>query len=363
LTRAARAGALAAIAVTLGCGGGVASSPAFDRLFAEGERAEHAGRHEDAAVTFERAAALGPRVKDRDEALYLAARSRERGGDYPRAQATLRSLEGVSPKGPRAARAAFDDAEIELEHGDAAKGRAMLEVAARANPTSGNARPALERLVREIEQGSGARAALGWITTESAAFRGTEQEEVCAYLVALELDHASDAAAAHDAYLSTARRWPYPRGAFTDAALERAADLDVARGRPAEAIEHLREMLRAREKSDTIGSYERPHYAEAQLEIGEIYRDKLGDPAAARREFRRLFDDFPTSRLRDDALWAEARVAQKQGDEPGACDAASKLVRDLPDSRYAACARLVCPTAPEATSKRPCADYIERDLR
>ena len=44
--------------------------------------------------------------------------------------------------------------------------------------------------------------------------------------------------------------------------------------------------------------------------MGEIYRDGLRDHASARREFRRLYTDFTTSILRDDALWAEARLAK-----------------------------------------------------
>ncbi|HVY49391.1 MAG TPA: tetratricopeptide repeat protein, partial [Minicystis sp.] len=174
---------------------------------------------------------------------------------------------------------------------------------------------------------------------------------------------ANDPAAAHDLLVETARAHPYPHGDLTDDAWVRAADIDVARGRYAEAASHLRELLASREKSDLMGSYERPRYSEAQMKLAEIYRDRLHDDAEARREFHRLYADFKTSRLRDDALWAEARLARKDGDEGAACDAAGRIVHEFPESRYAACAKLVCPTAPAAEkAHRPCADYIARDF-
>src|SRR5439155_27036471 len=122
--------------------------------------------------------------------------------------------------------------------------------------------------------------------------------------------------------------------------------IDEARGRYGEAITHLHDLVATREKSDTIGSYERPRYSEAQMKIGEIYRDTLHDDATARREFHRLYAEFTTSIRRDDALWAEARIAKKQRGDDGSCDAARRLVREFPGSRFAACAPLVCSSAP-----------------
>jgi hypothetical protein len=60
-------------------------------------------------------------------------------------------------------------------------------------------------------------------------------------------------------------------------------------------------------------------------------------------------------------VWAEAKLAQEDGDERTACRLAKKLVEELPESRYAPCARLLCPAA--KATKRDCADYIARDLR
>jgi hypothetical protein len=101
-------------------------------------------------------------------------------------------------------------------------------------------------------------------------------------------------------------------------------------------------LLAEREAATGLGSYERARYAEARFRIAEIQRDRLGDPSRARREFRRVFTDHPTSRLRDDALWQEALTAGRNADPADACEPLELLVGYLPDSRYAPCAPKLC---------------------
>jgi tetratricopeptide (TPR) repeat protein len=183
---------------------------------------------------------------------------------------------------------------------------------------------------------------------------------VVAYERALSLERAGRRKEAHDVFLASARRHPYPSGGLTDDAYWRAAAIDDEDGRFDEAIAHLREMLSAREPSGAFSSYERPRFSEGQRRIAEIYRDRLHDHAAARREFHRLYELFPTYRQRDAALWAEARLAVQDGDQPAACSLVKRITDELPDSRYVPCAPELCPTAPH--DKRACADYILREL-
>ncbi|MCK6589638.1 MAG: hypothetical protein L6Q76_18875, partial [Polyangiaceae bacterium] len=161
--------------------------------------------------------------------------------------------------------------------------------------------------------------------------------------------------------LAAAARFPYPFGAYTDDALWHAALIEEELGRHGEAIGHLRKLLAPREVSTQMGSYERPRFSEAQMKIATIYRDGLQDRAAARRELRKLYTGHLTSTLRDDAMWAEAVMLYEDKSQDEACAVVKRLVNELPDSRYARCAKAVCPTAPEG--KRACADYILRELR
>lgn len=98
------------------------------------------------------------------------------------------------------------------------------------------------------------------------------------------------------------------------------------------------------------------------MRIAELYRDKLHDHAAARREFHKLYVEHTTSVLRDDALWAEAQLAREDGDQGEACSLVAKLGREFPQSRFVACGPLVCEKATVPKGLRPCAGYIERQM-
>jgi Tetratricopeptide repeat len=117
-------------------------------------------------------------------------------------------------------------------------------------------------------------------------------------------------------------------------------------------------MLAEQESASIVGSYQRGRYAEAQFKIAEIYRDVLHEPARARAELRKVWQNHPTSRLVDDALFQEALLARSAGDEAGTCTPLSIIVQKLPDSRYVACAHLLCEAIAE--SPRACHDYIKR---
>ncbi len=188
----------------------------------------------------------------------------------------------------------------------------------------------------------------------------TDLAEQLLYERARRLDARGETEAALNAYVALADRFPYPYGAYWDDALLRGADCAQRLGKPDNAIALLERMLRARETSRLSGSYERPRFADAAFRVAELYRDAKHDPDGARRAFRGVFVDYPTSTLRDDALWQEALLARRVA-EPQACEPLELLVKQLPDSRYAPCAHQMCAEiAPIA--RRECAAYIEREL-
>jgi hypothetical protein len=122
-------------------------------------------------------------------------------------------------------------------------------------------------------------------------------------------------------------------------------------------------MLKERETTTLVGSYERPHYVPAALRVGLLYRDVLHDRTAARAAFHRLYADFAHSSMRDDALWLEAGVARDDGDSSGACSLLDKLVSAFPDSRYVPCAVAQCPgvARPEKSgAPKECHAYLLR---
>jgi len=321
-----------------------------------GDRAYSSGRYEEAASAYASAEKAAARPRDTAEAIYLEASSHQRRRAWEQARAVYERLIAEQPESHFARRAAFDLADLEIDSGNVEKGYERYRVLATTKANDGLARRALDRYLHHLESTGGNPAA--WLKSILAAIEKTELDETARYALAGYLAAASDWQGARDSYLSCAERHPYPKGALFDDALWHASELEEKLGRPEQAVLHLRKMLSVRETSTTVGSYERPRFSPAQFRIAVLYRDALGDHSAARREFHRLYAEHPTSILRDDALWQEAKLARENGNAEDACALTAVLARDFPASRYAPCARALCPTAAPPEGK--CHAYLVR---
>jgi tetratricopeptide (TPR) repeat protein len=346
----------ASLALVLACAPSL--PPRFEQERAAAERAYAAGRYDEAALHWQRAEQAAERKRDKNEARYRAARSLERAGRHKEAQ---RMLSNVGEKSSRAARAAYDHAVIEIERGDAAKGWAELERVMRRFPASGIAPSALGRLLRRQEDQGGTARALRYLEKTRVEFRETELSERVEYAYADLLERANRTSAARDQYLLVAKRFPYPHGALWDDALWKASLLEEKLGNVPAAIQHLERMLKEMEPSSLQGSYQRPRYAAARFRIAELFRDRVRDLPRAVKEFQKVWDDHPTSILRDDALWQKARIERSLGLRSRSCSSVRRLVEDVPDSRYSACAKALCPSA-SVPPKSKCHAYVVRDL-
>lgn len=364
--RPLRAITLAAALLASACG--PAWGDAYLDAMAAGQRAYHAGRYTEAATLYAQAVASAQRLKDRDEAMLLVARMQERAGQLDDARASYERIASAVPPGPRLVRAAVAAAQILIEQGKEGEGYGRLVDIARKHPNHGDARPAIVRVMDHQEDLGGKAAVLVFLRREQPAFLKTEMEVFFDYQIAKAVaDKAvadkTDLTPARDLLIAHARANPYPYGPYTDNALMRAAEIEVELGRPQEAITLLEEMLAPLEHAEKPGSYERPLFPEGQWKIAEIYRDKLKDNAAARRQFHRAYSDHKYAKLRDDALWEEAKLAVADGDKGDACDLVEKLADDFPQSRYVRCARELCPSAEVPKDARQCPPYLVRSAR
>jgi tetratricopeptide (TPR) repeat protein len=328
---------------------------------AAAERAYAAGRYDEAAQHWRQAESSAERTRDRTEARYRAAVSLRRAGRGSEAALLLESITTDAPRSERAARAAYDRADLEIEQGDRQKGYRMLERVLHEHPRSGVARSALSRTLIRLDEQGGVDRVLAYIERTTHLLEKTELAETLAYQKARWLERAERYEPALAQYLEVARRFPYPRGAHWDDALWNASLLEERLGRHLAAVDHLRRLLREMESSHLQGSYQRPRYDDAQYRLAELYRDRLGDLARARLEFEKVWLEHPDSPLKDDALWHFAILAKRMGDPRGACSSLSRLLKEVPDSRFAACTRPLCPQlAPKRDGK--CRDYILREL-
>jgi tetratricopeptide (TPR) repeat protein len=335
--------------------------PRYQRARAAAERSYAHGRYDEAARHWLEAADAAERRYDRHEARYRAAASLRRARRYDEARAIYESLAREPAASERKARVDFDIATMLIERGDVDQGYALLERAIVRHPASGLSRAALSRYVGWLRERRGTTAVLAWIDAKEPVLAKTELAESMMYLRASELEQSGKLEAARDAYLETAERFPYPHGDYWDDALFHASQLDEQLGNYQAAVDHLRRMLGQREFAHLQGSYQRPRFAPAQYRIAELYRDRLRDPLAARREFHRVFLEHETSVLRDDALWNEALLAARAGDLRVTCELVGLIVRKLPESRYVACAPALCPTIATPAGAR-CRSYIRQKL-
>jgi tetratricopeptide (TPR) repeat protein len=330
---------------------------------AAGQRAYHAGRYAEAEASYARAEDAALRLTDRDEAMLLVARMQEHEGHLDDARASYDRIVNAVPPGPRVVRAAVAAALILVHQGKEGEGYARLLDIAKKHPEHGDARTAMLRVLDHENEIGGPKGELAFLKREQPAFLKTELETFFDYRIAKATAESGDVTGGRDLLIAHARAHAYPFGPYTDDAFTRAADIEIDLGHFKEAIALLKEMLAPLEHSEIPGSYERPRFPDGQWKIAEIYRDKLHDHAAARREFHRLYTDHKYTKLRDDALWEEAKLAVADGDAGDACDLVAKITSEMPDSRYVRCSRELCKTANVPKDSRECPAYIVRGVR
>lgn len=345
--------ALVVAALLVGCG---SSNAAYDASMSKARDAYGAGRFADAAKAFDDASKATKNPKDAVFARYEAALAKARAGDIATAGKELAQLANENVE--YSDQAAMSHAELVGRDDEAGMYR-ELEALCLKFPNSAQARVALEKLIRHDDA-----AALPLLEAMAPKVAGTELEDDVLYERAKRLEAAGQHEKARDSFEDVANRWPYPKGAFFDDSLYRAAQIEEGLKRPKEAIALLERLLSFREQSVTIGSYERPRYVPAMLLIAKIQEQDLNDRAAARETYHRLYRDFTTSTERDDALWKEAQLWSKDNDASTACDRLATLASDFPDSRYVPCAVEKCPSIkPDAKGKAPktCHAYLTRE--
>ncbi|MBK7539622.1 MAG: tetratricopeptide repeat protein [Myxococcales bacterium] len=127
-----------------------------------------------------------------------------------------------------------------------------------------------------------------------------------------------------------------PTSGLRDDARWHAARISRALGDGQGAARRLRELLATREVALGAGSYFSIWLDDAQLELGRILRDELGDPRAAAAALAQLERDYPASTLVDDALWERALALRQAQNLAAACRALRELTRRFSSSKYAA---------------------------
>jgi len=116
----------------------------------------------------------------------------------------------------------------------------------------------------------------------------------------------------------------HPASGLRDDARWHAARISRLLHDPRGAVTRLRALLATREVAIGAGSYFSIWLDDAQLELGKILRDDLGDLPGAAAAFRQLPADYPASILGDDALYELAVTLERMRDHRAACAALAR---------------------------------------
>ena len=84
-----------------------------------------------------------------------------------------------------------------------------------------------------------------------------------------------------------------PKSGLTDESYWRGAELALTLGDPAGAVERLRKLLATREVAFGAGSYFSVYLDNAQLKVGIVLRDQLGQLAAGSRRIQNASSPLP----------------------------------------------------------------------
>ena len=340
-------------AVLIACG----SPPSVYAVhFAEGERAETAGRHADAAAAFDAAARSPAPKREQAHAQFLAGLEYIHAGQTSAGTDRLAAV--VRTRGEHAAQARWEIVSLDLAthapHVDA-----EIDDVIRTYPNDGVAYIALEARLRLARDSGGEAAALDALRALEPALLRTDSAGRVEYNIADSLAKLGRLEEARAAFVSVATRWPYPHGEYFDDALYRASEVDEALGHYPDAIADLQRMLSVIEYSVWPSSYIRPRFPDAGWRVAVLYRDKLGDKPHAVAAFERYVTTFPNALRRDEALWEAGKLLE--GD--AVCQRLSRIVEIAPDSRYVPCVVDKCPAvARPKKSQAPekCHPYLVR---
>lgn len=300
------------------------TSAAHVEAMRDASRHHHHGRFEEAITSWQEASSEADRRVDRDEADYRIARTLRRLGRHDEAIALLDDIASREPLSRRQIRARFDAAILRLElERDVARAHESLEWIVRNRPGDGPASRALRILLDAREDD------VAFLRELFEAIGESDLGDDVLMELAERLHEAGDRAEAIRTLEQLVEAFPYPHGQRWDDALWRLADFTEEAGDFEGALAYLREMVDPHSLTITPGSQTLPRMPRARLRMARICRDRLDDPARAAGHFQATYDEFPHSRLRDDARYELGAMWLDRGEREQGCETLRSVVDEF----------------------------------
>lgn len=322
---------------------GACSSKRFEFIWSdryiEAARLHDQDRYEEASAHYDQLLKHAPDEDKKRLIQYRMALMQEDQGDVDGALESYRAIwedERADEYGSRAMRASL---RIYRSRGDKQRARELNLAIVDKYPEAIAAEHALRDIRKWYRQEGRAAEMAEYLLETSKTHKGTEIEDFALMMrgEVFEEDLSMDAEAiqAYEKVITLAYQ-----GKLADDAIWRIAQIHIRNKRWPDALEYLDRLVAEHHaKSWFIGDYNSEFADEARLESGRIYLEELEDYDAAIEQFEKFINEFPNSRLKDDAAWEVVKAIKLKGNDSDHRDAMERFIADYPESRYVRVAR------------------------
>ena len=315
-------------------------SPGYYRALDEANQLERARQNTESAAAYGEAADKAGRARTRDFAAFRQARQLELSGDREAALRLYLEIAERNPDGEMASRSLYYAGRMAFEEDELEVGLERMRQVIERYHHKGLAPQAVRRSVQQLREHRGVEAALEFVVAEEERTRGTDVGDTLLFHWADLERERGNWQKALERYERLDELYPYPHSSIWDDAMWEAGQLARQQGEPQRALGYLRKLVSWREDSIPTGTYYTDWTDNAQLLIGQILLEDLGDREAAVSAFEELAT-FPDARLADDGLWWAATAQIEAGDHRQGCRTLRRLLEDFPYSNKRRQARRV----------------------
>lgn len=312
------------------------SAPALPPQYQQAQQHELKGRLEKALAMYTRVSRTAAKAHVRALAGVRRAKILLELGRHPEAVSAYLSVAKGPGKGKRiGARSLYRAAVVRkdrLKQTDQAL--VLFKRVVDHYPDKVAADDALERIVRIYRARNRLPQLILWLKSRFHRHRNRDVADNLLYVAAQVYEkHVRDFKSAVLLYEQIVKE--RPDGPLVDDANFHAAALYRKLGKPMRAIVCYQRILSTKADAWVVGSWNSVFLDNSQFQTGMTYLEDIRDLSKAVAAFRRLVTDFPSSTLRDDALWWVALTELRRERIKAALKAHAELRRKFPDSRFA----------------------------
>lgn len=297
-------------------------------------------RHDQADAAYRALLATAPTAKDARYARYMlgvVAEHDDRPGDaYDHYLAVFEEWSRYGSDDEYAARAIYRLGWIYYDtlH-DRREAVALWQVLVRNLPDmDGPAHRAIDALTYHYETTGSHEQAVQFFTQAFTELEDTRLGDNMLYWLAYWLRHHTGDVEQAEALFWRLREQYYDWSGLRDQGEWQLVDILHEQGRFGEELALLHEMRREFSAEILFGPYANGSMEQAAIRMGYVYRDDLGDPVSAIREWRDFLSIWRLSLERDNVMYSIVEATVQLGQRDAIAEVTEEFILGYPESRF-----------------------------